>query len=149
MILHDMNSDSAIIMGSIVFYGFRFNITNTPDFDYDNYLANKEDAEKLLNCRVVPVDMLTGEYAIVLIDCFSCQFQTAPKFHISKKFKTRKVTDEDKSHLIQFAEFFKIPPSRPAWRHAISNIMVTASDVNAAYQEPESVDMPEIEEDVE
>ena len=119
-----INGKYPVTIGSTVFFGFRFKMSNTPDFDYDSFLLNQEDAENLYNCKIITIDVQNSDYAVTLADCHSFQINCAPQYLVSRKFNIRNIDDGDFENMQKFCEYFNIEYQEPAWRHATTMILL-------------------------
>jgi len=114
---------SVLCEGSMVFYGFRFNVnTENNAFDFDNYLINQEDALASLGCIVHIVDAIIGEYCVTLENV--CTVAIPELGWISRKFSTREISEDEITKMQQFAAFFNIPYQTPEWRHALVTVPI-------------------------
>lgn len=118
---------NVLFEGSMVFYGFRFNIhADDNDFDFDNYLINQDDALASLGCTVHPINGIVGEYCVTIEDV--CSVAIPELGWTSRKFSTREISEEEALKMKEFCNFFQISYKPPSWRHAL--VAVTVANIN-------------------
>lgn len=119
-----VNGKYPVAIGSTVFFGFRFKMSKNKEFDYDNFLLNQEEAEKMYNCKIVTIDVQNGDYAVVISDCHSFQINCPPQFLVSRKFNVRNIHEADIEAMQKFCKYFNIEFQEPSWRHATTMVMI-------------------------